>query len=125
MKLAATPQMTLARRIHADLWALESSQKPLLWSEWIRDCDTYSTETEGSMRELQTKRAKIAFFGHFDSTNFGNESTLQAILHHLRRFQPNAEAICISTGPAATVATHHIDAIPIAERFVKSWTPRN
>jgi polysaccharide pyruvyl transferase WcaK-like protein len=77
------------------------------------------------MRELQRKRAKIAFFGHFDSTNFGNESTLQAVLYHLRRFQPNAEAICISTGPAATVATHHIEAIPIAERFVKSWTPRN
>jgi polysaccharide pyruvyl transferase WcaK-like protein len=124
MKLAPLPQMTLARRTHADLWALESGL-PLSCSEWIRDRKTYSTETERSMRELQTKRAKIAFFGHFDSTNFGNESTLQAILYHLRRFQPNADAICISTGPAATIATHHIDAIPISERFVKSWTPRN
>ena len=28
-----------------------------------------------------------------------------------------------STGPEATVATHHIEAIPIAETFVKSWSP--
>ena len=63
----------------------------------------------------QAKRTKIAFFGHFDSTNFGNESTLQAILYNLRRFQPAAEVTCISTGPEATVATHHIEAVPIAE----------
>ena len=77
------------------------------------------------MREHRTKRAKIALFGHFDSSNFGNESTLQAFLHHLRLFQPNAEVTCISTGPEATVRTHHIEAIPIAERFINSWTPQN
>jgi polysaccharide pyruvyl transferase WcaK-like protein len=77
------------------------------------------------MKERERKRKKIAFFGHFDSTNFGNESTLQAILYHLRRFLPDAEVTCISTGPEATVATHHIDAIPIAETFVKSWVPQN
>jgi polysaccharide pyruvyl transferase WcaK-like protein len=70
-------------------------------------------------------RKKIALFGHFDSTNFGNESTLQAILYNLRRFLPDAEVICISTGPEATTATHHIDAIPVAEKFVKSWVPQN
>jgi polysaccharide pyruvyl transferase WcaK-like protein len=77
------------------------------------------------MREHRTKRAKIALFGHFDSSNFGNESTLQAFLHHLRLFQPDAEVICISTGPEATARTHHIEAIPIAERFINSWTPEN
>jgi polysaccharide pyruvyl transferase WcaK-like protein len=71
------------------------------------------------------KRKKIAFFGHFDSTNFGNESTLQAILYHLRCFQPDAEITCICTGPAATAATHHIETVPLAETFVKSSTPRN
>ena len=70
----------------------------------------------------EVKRKKIAFFGHFDSTNFGNESTLQAILYHLRRFQPDAEVTCICTGPEATAATHHIEAIPLAETFVKSWS---
>jgi polysaccharide pyruvyl transferase WcaK-like protein len=77
------------------------------------------------MKEHERRRKKIVLFGHFDSTNFGNESTLQAILYHLRRFLPDAEVTCISTGPEATVATHHIDAIPVAETFVKSWVPRN
>jgi polysaccharide pyruvyl transferase WcaK-like protein len=78
------------------------------------------------MKKRQTKPKKIAFFGHFDSTNFGNESTLQAMLYHLRRFRPDTEVICISTGPNATIAAHHVEAIPVSERwFVKSWAPRN
>jgi len=77
------------------------------------------------MKEREKKRKRIAFFGHFNSTNFGNESTLQAILYHLRCYQPDAEVTCISTGPEATVATHQIEAIPISERFIKSWLPRN
>jgi polysaccharide pyruvyl transferase WcaK-like protein len=75
--------------------------------------------------ERARTRKRIAFFGHFNSTNFGNESTLQAILHHLRRFHPDAKVTCISTGPEATIATHHIEAIPLADRFVKSWDPGN
>src|SRR5271155_6051537 len=77
------------------------------------------------MKERERTRKKIAFFGHFDSSNFGNESTLQAILYHLRRFQPDAEVTCICTGPEATPASYHIEAIPLAETFVKSWVPRN
>lgn len=77
------------------------------------------------MKERERRRKKIALFGQFASTNFGNESTLQAFLYHLRRFLPDAEVTCISTGPEATVATHHIDAIPVAEIFFKSWVPRN
>jgi polysaccharide pyruvyl transferase WcaK-like protein len=77
------------------------------------------------MKERESKRKKIAIFGHFDSTNFGNEVTLQAFLYHLRCFRPDAEVTCISTGPKATLAAHHIEAIPISESFVKSWAPRN
>ena len=73
----------------------------------------------------KAKRKAVAFFGHFDSTNFGNESTLQAFLYNLRRFLPDTEVTCISTGPEATAATHHIDAIPVNESFFKSWVPRN
>ena len=78
-----------------------------------------------TMKESENKRKKIAFFGHFDSSNFGNESTLQAILYHLRCYQPDAEVVCISTGPEATVANHQIEAIPISETFFKSSPPRN
>jgi polysaccharide pyruvyl transferase WcaK-like protein len=76
------------------------------------------------MKRHGKKPAKIAFFGHFDSTNFGNEATLQAILYNLRRFQPDVEVTCVSTGPKATAATHQIKAIPISKTFLKSWSPR-
>jgi polysaccharide pyruvyl transferase WcaK-like protein len=82
-------------------------------------------ERQVNVRVSNTKRKRIAFFGHFGSTNFGNECTLQVILHHLRCFYPDAEITCISTGPEATIATHHIEAISIADRFVKSWNPVN
>jgi polysaccharide pyruvyl transferase WcaK-like protein len=69
---------------------------------------------------------KIALFGHFDATNLGNESTLQAILHDLRRWQPDAEVTCISTGSAAIIAARHqIEVIPISADLVKSWRPRS
>jgi polysaccharide pyruvyl transferase WcaK-like protein len=79
-----------------------------------------------NMKMHESKRRKIAFFGHFDSTNFGNESTLQAILHHLRCYQPEAEVTCISTGPRAVVASYQIEVIPISDNLLfKSWLPRN
>jgi len=78
------------------------------------------------MKIHEKKRTKIAFFGHFDSTNFGNESTLQAILHHLRCYQPDAEVTCISTGPGALDATHQVEFIPISDSLLfRSWLPRN
>jgi polysaccharide pyruvyl transferase WcaK-like protein len=77
------------------------------------------------MKQRERKRKKVAFFGHFNSTNFGNESTLQAILCNLHRFQTNAEVTCISTGPPqGTVANYQIEAIPISEKFVKSWSAK-
>jgi polysaccharide pyruvyl transferase WcaK-like protein len=71
------------------------------------------------------KRAKkLAFFGHFDSTNFGNESTLKAILYNLRRFRPDSEVVCICTGPDAAAATYNVNAIPVSHTFAKFWRPR-
>jgi polysaccharide pyruvyl transferase WcaK-like protein len=77
------------------------------------------------MSKRAGKPKRIAIFGHFDGTNLGNESTLQAILHHLRRIQPDAEVTCICTGPQKTAATYHIAAVPIARTYVKSWVPRS
>ena len=78
-----------------------------------------------TMKESENKQKKIAFFGHFDSSNFGNESTLRAILYHLRFYQPDAEVVCISTDPRAASANHQIKAIPISEKFFNSSPPRN
>jgi polysaccharide pyruvyl transferase WcaK-like protein len=91
----------------------------------MREMENGSSGTAADRREPNRRPKKIAFFGHFDSTNFGNESTLQAILYHLHRFEPDAEVLCISSGPEATMATHGIEAIPISESFVKSWIPTN
>lgn len=52
-------------------------------------------------------------FGHFGLGNLGNESTLQAMIGNLRRLVPDAELICICTGPDITRALHKIETIPI------------
>lgn len=77
------------------------------------------------MNQRQSKRKRIAVFGHFDSTNLGNEGTLQAMLYNLRRFLPDAEVTCICTDPKVTAANYHVEAISISETFVKSWIPQN
>jgi polysaccharide pyruvyl transferase WcaK-like protein len=76
------------------------------------------------MRKRARKPRRIVIFGHFDGTNLGNESTLQAVLYHLHRIQPDAEVTCICTGPRTTAAAYHIRAIPIARTYVRFWAPR-
>jgi polysaccharide pyruvyl transferase WcaK-like protein len=77
------------------------------------------------MRDRVKSPGKIAFLGNFNSTNFGNEITLHAILDRSRRLFPNAEFICICNGPeAVTIAAHQMTAISLSETFVKSWIPR-
>jgi polysaccharide pyruvyl transferase WcaK-like protein len=68
---------------------------------------------------------RIALFGHFDSTNLGNESTLQAIIHNIRVFKPKSEISCITTGPEAVAASYQIKAVRITEAFAKFWVPRS
>src|SRR5260370_36934866 len=75
--------------------------------------------------ELELMTTHVSFFGHFGLGNFGNESTLQAILYHRRRHLPNAEVRCICTGPEATATTHNITAVPLSRIVVKAWRPHN
>lgn len=74
---------------------------------------------------LEHRKKTICLFGHFGLGNFGNESTLQAILYNLRRRLPDADISCICTGPAATATTHNIRAMPISRMVVKAWRPDN
>ncbi len=76
------------------------------------------------MGEQATGPKRIALFGHFDGTNFGNECTLQTVLYHLYRFQPDAYVTCICSGPQITADAYNIEAIPITAGFLKSWVPR-
>jgi polysaccharide pyruvyl transferase WcaK-like protein len=71
------------------------------------------------MTQRESNLKNVAFFGPFDSSNFGNEATLGAILYHLRRFHPDVDVVCISTSPEATIASHKIKAIPTSETLLK------
>jgi len=71
------------------------------------------------MKKGNRKRKKICFFGHFGSPNFGNEITLQTVLHHVRCLLPETEIVCICTGPEALAATQKIETVPISRDFVK------
>lgn len=68
---------------------------------------------------------KISLFGHFGAGNLGNESTLQALLWHLRRLLPDAEVTCICTAPETVSADHNVAAIPMIGIVVKPWALRN
>ncbi|HUB13725.1 MAG TPA: polysaccharide pyruvyl transferase family protein [Acetobacteraceae bacterium] len=94
--------------------------------------DGQESETAGPIASRRHKqnggaggRRKIAFFGHFDGTNFGNESSLQAILYHLRRREPPVQVTCICSGPRITASTYRIEALPFSGVFSKSSAPRN
>lgn len=71
------------------------------------------------------KQRKIALFGHFGRTNFGNESTLGAILYHLRRAAPDAEFNCICTGPETAAAAYNINATASRDYVVRPWRLNN
>jgi polysaccharide pyruvyl transferase WcaK-like protein len=58
--------------------------------------------------EPDEARPKIALFGVFGAGNLGNECTLQALLHNLRRYVPKAEVHCICTGPEETLRNNDI-----------------
>jgi polysaccharide pyruvyl transferase WcaK-like protein len=77
--------------------------------------------SRGSLEPLP----RVAIYGNFGTTNFGNDSTLQAILHNQGRFCPEVKVMCICTGPEAVTRNHQIEAIPIVEVFAQSWTPQS
>ena len=59
---------------------------------------------------------KISIFGHFGSSNWGNESTLRAMLSHLRILFPDCELCCICTNPDVVAVRDGIEAVPISTR---------
>ena len=63
----------------------------------------------------------VAFFGHFGSTNSGNESTLLSILSRLRSLSPKSEFCCVCTHPDIASARYGIDAIPITTKEARIW----
>jgi polysaccharide pyruvyl transferase WcaK-like protein len=68
------------------------------------------------------RRRNIRFFGHFGLNNFGNDATLLAVIHNLRRYVPDADVLCICTGPSSTAERHNIRAVSIDNfHFKAKW----
>lgn len=68
------------------------------------------------------KPKMLALFGMFGVGNLGNECTLQAMLHNVHRFLPDAQVCCICAGPDDTTLSYQVPAFPIREM---SLSPMN
>jgi polysaccharide pyruvyl transferase WcaK-like protein len=68
------------------------------------------------LSETATKRSRIAFFGIFGIQNLGNECTLQAILHNIRKRLPGEDIYAISFNPDDTSQRHSLRAFPVSQQ---------
>lgn len=48
---------------------------------------------------MSSRESRIVLYGHFGSGNIGNDSSLEAMLHAIKKYRPSAEVICICNGP--------------------------
>jgi polysaccharide pyruvyl transferase WcaK-like protein len=74
----------------------------------------------GGHRSLPSP-VKVAFFGHFGSSNSGNESTLLAILTRLRLLFPTSGFSCICLNPEVVAERDGIDGVAITTKVTKIW----
>jgi polysaccharide pyruvyl transferase WcaK-like protein len=71
------------------------------------------------------KTKKIGFFGLFGQLNWGNECTLQAIIHNAQRHLSGLEIYCICTDPEDTSKRFGIPAFPIKAIYRRAWWGQN
>jgi polysaccharide pyruvyl transferase WcaK-like protein len=83
----------------------------------LRDCtaETVSSDGDGN------RRRRIALFGQFGTGNLGNDGSLTAMLRFLRRSLPDAQILCICSGPKQVTEEHHIGAIDIHTTPTRHW----
>ncbi len=48
---------------------------------------------------MASREPRIILYGHFGSGNIGNDSSLEAMLHAIKKYRPSAEVLCICNGP--------------------------
>src|SRR5579862_889239 len=87
--------------------------------------DEYCHHQDWNGRKGRSGQLKIALFGHFGAGNFGNESTLQAMLRHTQRLVPDAEISCICSAPEIVAAEYKIATASMSGFVVKPWNLRN
>lgn len=57
---------------------------------------------------------KIILFGFFGSGNIGNDTSLEATLHNVKKYQPDANIICVCNGPSEVSRRFRIQAVPMS-----------
>ncbi len=76
--------------------------------------------TGSGTEQAQMKRQSITLFGNFGTQNLGNEYTLKATLHNLRKYFPDAAVNCVCPAPQDAAARHHIPAFQMSSRYCRS-----
>src|SRR5438132_10323392 len=76
--------------------------------------------TMEAMKPPRRARTTVSLFGNFGTHNLGNEYTLQAIIHNVRKYLPQAAVNCICTSPREVTASYDVPAFPISDRLIKS-----
>lgn len=71
--------------------------------------------TIGNKTNQSQKKQRIALFGLFGVSNLGNDSSLQAMLTHIRRLHPEAEVACICSDPIGIGAHYGLPTVPIRQ----------
>jgi polysaccharide pyruvyl transferase WcaK-like protein len=69
------------------------------------------------------KPLRITFWGNFGTGNWGNECTLEAIVHNVRKRRPDAELSCLCFEPDDTEARHGLKASRIRDRTPTPMRP--
>src|SRR5215831_13634148 len=69
------------------------------------------------------KPLRIAFWGNFGTGNWGNECTLQAIIHNARERIPEAELSCFCFQPEDTLRRHGLPSFPITDLRMRGPAP--
>ncbi|MGZ9225110.1 MAG: polysaccharide pyruvyl transferase family protein [Anaerolineales bacterium] len=57
---------------------------------------------------------KIILFGSFGSGNIGNDTSLEAALHNVRKYKPDANVICVCNGPSEVSRRFGIQTVPMS-----------
>ena len=76
--------------------------------------------TMDTVKPPRRARTTVSLFGNFGTHNLGNEYTLQAIIHNVHKYLPQAKVNCICTSPREVTASHEVPAFPISDRLVKA-----
>src|SRR5881397_1822997 len=63
------------------------------------------------------KPSTVNIFGNFGTQNLGNECTLQAVIHNVRQYLPDAPLRCICTDPEDTSRRYNVTAVAMSSGY--------